>query len=89
MLTSKHDCKEINKSGGGFFKAANNGHLSRDLMNRDGESNQERREDEQNNSDQTCSFRETGVSRHQGGPIEGPPETPSTSQHYRTKELEV
>ena len=25
---------------------------------------------------------ETGVSRHQGGPIEGPPETPRTSQHY-------
>ena len=29
--------------------------------------------------------RETGVSRHQGGPIEGPPETPRTSQHYRTE----
>ena len=26
--------------------------------------------------------RETGVSRHHGGPIEGPPETPRTSQHY-------
>ena len=26
--------------------------------------------------------RETGVSRHQGGPIEGPPGTPRTSQHY-------
>ena len=27
--------------------------------------------------------RETGVSWHQGGPIESPPETPRTSQHYR------
>ena len=27
--------------------------------------------------------RETGVSRHQGGPIEGPPETPRASQYYR------
>ena len=27
--------------------------------------------------------RETGVSRHHGGPIEGPPETPRTSEHYR------
>ena len=27
--------------------------------------------------------RETGVSRHQGGPTEGLPETPRTSQHYR------
>ena len=26
--------------------------------------------------------RETGVSRHQGGPIEGPPETPRTSVFY-------
>ena len=26
--------------------------------------------------------RETGVSRHHGGPIEGPPETPRTSQQY-------
>ena len=26
---------------------------------------------------------ETGVSRHQGGTIEGPPETPRTSHHYR------
>ena len=26
--------------------------------------------------------RETGVSRHQGGPIEDPPETPPTWQHY-------
>ena len=26
--------------------------------------------------------RETGGSRHQGGPIRGPPETPRTSQHY-------
>ena len=26
--------------------------------------------------------RETGVSRHHGGPIEGPPETPRTSQDY-------
>ena len=27
--------------------------------------------------------RETGVSRHHGDPIEGPPETPCTSLHYR------
>ena len=29
--------------------------------------------------------RETGVSRYHGGPIEGPPETPRTPQHYRIK----
>ena len=27
--------------------------------------------------------RETGVSRHHEGLIEGPPETPQTSEHYR------
>ena len=27
--------------------------------------------------------RETGVSRHQGGSVGGPPENPRTSQHYR------
>ena len=32
--------------------------------------------------DSLIAVRETGVSRHQGGPIEGPPETPRTSQHY-------
>ena len=31
----------------------------------------------------TLAVRETGVSRHQGDPFEGPPETPRTSQHYR------
>ena len=31
----------------------------------------------------TFAVRETDVSRHQGGPIEGAPETPRTSQHYR------
>ena len=30
----------------------------------------------------TFAVRETDVSRHQGGPIEGPPENPRTSQHY-------
>ena len=29
--------------------------------------------------------RETSVSLHHGGPIEGPPETPRTSQHYRVE----
>ena len=41
---------------------------------------------------QTLAVRETGVSRHHGGPIEGPPETPRTSQHYRIegiKEMET
>ena len=33
--------------------------------------------------DRLIAVRETGVSRHQGGPIEGPPETHRTSQHYR------
>ena len=36
--------------------------------------------------------RETGVSRHHGGPIEGPPETPRKSLYYRiefSKELEI
>ena len=32
-------------------------------------------------------FRQTGVSRHHGGPIEGPPEIPRTSLHYSTEEL--
>ena len=36
-----------------------------------------------NNSDQTITVRETGVSRHQGGQIEGPPDSPRTSQYYR------
>ena len=31
-------------------------------------------------SDRLLAVRETGVSWHQGGPIEGPPETPRTSQ---------
>ena len=33
--------------------------------------------------------RETGVSRHHGGSIEGPPETPRTSQHYHFKEMKI
>ena len=36
-----------------------------------------------NNTDQTHSFRDTGVSWHQGGTIEGSPENPRTSQRYR------
>ena len=36
-----------------------------------------------NVTDRLIAVRETGVSRHQGGPIEGPPESPRTSQHYR------
>ena len=39
-------------------------------------------------TDRLIAVRETGVSRHQGGPIEGPPETPRTSQHYPIKEME-
>ena len=31
---------------------------------------------------QTYAVRETGVSRHHGGTIEGLPEAPCTSQHY-------
>ena len=38
--------------------------------------------DRKNVTDRLIAVRETGVSRHQGGPIEGPPETPLTSQHY-------
>ena len=38
---------------------------------------------------QTLAVRETGVSRHQGGPIEGPPETPRTSQHYHIEGLNI
>ena len=34
-------------------------------------------------TDRLIAVRETGVSQHQGGPIEGPPETTRTSQHYR------
>ena len=33
-------------------------------------------------TDRLIAVRETGVSRHRGGPIVGPPETPCTSQHY-------
>ena len=33
-------------------------------------------------TDKFIAVRETGVSRHQGGPIEGPPEPPRTSKHY-------
>ena len=42
----------------------------------------ERLPDTKTVTDRLISVRETGVSRHQGGPIEGPPETPRTSQHY-------
>ena len=38
---------------------------------------------------QALAVRETDVSRHQGAPIEGPPETPRTSQHYHVKEIEI
>ena len=34
-------------------------------------------------TDRLIAVRETGVSRHQGGPIEGPPEIPRTSLYYR------
>jgi len=33
-------------------------------------------------TDRLIAVRETGASRHHGGPIEGPPETPRTSQYY-------
>ena len=39
--------------------------------------------DRKNVTDRLIAVRETGVSRHQGGQIEGPPETTRTSQHYR------
>ena len=39
--------------------------------------------DRKNVTDKLIAVREPGVSRHQGGPIEGPPETTRTSQHYR------
>ena len=42
-----------------------------------------RRLEKQQRSDRRSAVRETGVSRHQGSPIEGPPETPRTSQYYR------
>jgi len=37
---------------------------------------------QENRHRQLIAVRETGVSRHQGGTIEGPPETPRTSHHY-------
>ena len=43
----------------------------------------ERQPDRKTVTDKLIAVRETGVSRHQGGPIEGPPETPRTSQRYR------
>ena len=42
-----------------------------------------RRLDRKTVTDRLIAVRETDVSQHQGGPIEGPPETPRTSQHYR------
>ena len=39
--------------------------------------------DRKTTTDRLIAVRETGVSRHQGGPIEHPPETPRTSQHYQ------
>ena len=47
---------------------------------------------QENRHRQTYSCRETGVSRHQRGPIEDPPETPRTLQHYcieGIKEMEI
>ena len=38
--------------------------------------------DRKNVTDRLIAFRETGVSRNQRGPIEGPLETSRTSQHY-------
>ena len=38
--------------------------------------------DWKNVTDRLIAVRETGVSRHQGGPIEDPPETPRTVQCY-------
>ena len=38
-------------------------------------------------TDRLIAVRETGVSWDQGGPIEGPPETPRTSQHYHIEEI--
>ena len=42
-----------------------------------------RQPDRKTVTDRLIAVRETGVSWHHGGPIEGPPETPRTSQHYR------
>ena len=35
-------------------------------------------------TDRLIAVRETGVSRHQGAPIEGPTETARTSEHYHS-----
>ena len=43
----------------------------------------ERLSDRKTATDRLIAVRETGVSRHQGGSIDGPPEIPRTSQHYR------
>ena len=40
-------------------------------------------EDRKTATDRLIAVRETGVFRHQGSPIEGSPETPRTSLHYR------
>ena len=37
--------------------------------------------------DRLIAVRETGVSRHHGDPIEGPPETFPASQHYLIEEI--
>ena len=39
-------------------------------------------------TDTLIAVRETGVSRHQGRPIEGPLETPRTSQHYHIEGID-
>ena len=47
---------------------------------------------QENRHRQTLAVRETGVSRHQGFPIEGPPGTHRSSQHYHIegiKEMET
>ena len=48
----------------------------------------ERQPDRKTVTDRLIAIRETGVSRHHGGPIEGPSETPRTSQHYRIEGIE-
>ena len=49
----------------------------------------ERLPDRKTVTDRLIAVRETCVCRHQGGPIEGPPETPRTSQHYHIKEMGI
>ena len=58
-------------------------HILSPIIGRVWKNSSERLPDRKIVTDRLITVRETSVSRHQGGSIEGPPEIPRTSQHYR------